>query len=73
MNDCVCGYGPPNDPNLDCERCRLVVRVAELKQEVEQLRTERDEARKAARRLNGNFSSLEHRYQYTKLHPWLEE
>lgn len=30
---CVCGFNPPSDPNEDCERCRLIARVATLEAE----------------------------------------
>jgi len=33
MNNCVCGFDPPNDPNPDCERCQLIVEVARLEKE----------------------------------------
>jgi len=33
MNNCVCGFDPPNDPNPDCERCQLICKVARLEKE----------------------------------------
>lgn len=30
---CVCGSDPPKEPNVDCERCGFIVRIAELERE----------------------------------------
>ena len=29
MSQCDCGFNPPNDPNPNCERCKLVTVLAE--------------------------------------------
>ena len=48
MNNCVCGFNPPSDPNPDCERCQLICHAARLEKE-------RDEARELARCLVGRL------------------
>jgi len=30
--DCVCGFNPPDEPNLDCERCQLITKLARLRE-----------------------------------------
>ena len=33
MNDnCVCGFHPPEEPNLDCERCQLICKLIRLRE-----------------------------------------
>jgi hypothetical protein len=34
---CVCGFNPPTDPNADCERCQLIVRLSAAERENERL------------------------------------
>jgi hypothetical protein len=68
MNDCVCGFNPPDDPNPDCERCQLVT-------EVTRLEGERDEAREAAKLL-WQVAMYEMAYSPSALlaeSPWLED
>jgi len=36
MNDnCVCGFHPPEEPNLDCERCQLICKLARLREKAQ--------------------------------------
>jgi len=49
MNDnCVCGFHPPEEPNLDCERCQLICKLARL----------REAAKEASVTLDGAFATI---------------
>lgn len=61
-SECVCGFNPPDDPNMDCERCQLIV--------------QRDEARDLARRLwriTRDLMPYVDQQEIANSHPWLKE
>ena len=51
MNNCVCGFNPPIDPNPECERCQLVAEVERLQLYISQIEHDGNQLRIKVERL----------------------
>jgi regulator of replication initiation timing len=58
MSECVYGHNPPADHNPDCERCGLVVKVANTEAKLETMRILWDTACDSVDRLEAENAEL---------------